>query len=35
MPGHNGRTVGQRWYTPYVFMLPGLLMYTTMFAGRP
>ena len=32
MPGLSGRTVGQRWYTPYVFMLPGLLMYAAMFA---
>ena len=32
MPGLSGRVVGQRWYTPYVFMLPGLLMYAAMFA---
>ena len=32
MPGLKGRVVGQHWYTPYVFMLPGLLFYAAMFA---
>ncbi|GAB3814972.1 carbohydrate ABC transporter permease [Kribbella italica] len=32
MPGLSGRVVGQHWYTPYLFMLPGLLMYAAMFA---
>lgn len=32
MPGLKGRVVGQHWYTPYAFMLPGLLCYAAMFA---
>lgn len=32
MPGLKGRVVGQHWYTPYAFMLPGLLFYAAMFA---
>lgn len=27
-----GRVVGQRWYTPYLFMGPGLILYIGMFA---
>lgn len=27
-----GRVVGQRWYTPAVFLLPGVVLYLTMFA---
>lgn len=27
-----GRVVGQRWFTPYVFMLPGLALFALMFA---
>jgi putative chitobiose transport system permease protein len=30
--GLSGRVVGQRWYTPYLFMVPGLLLYVAMFA---
>lgn len=28
----SGRVVGQRWYTPYLFMLPGLALFLLMFA---
>lgn len=27
-----GRVVGQRWYTPYLFMLPGIVLFIGMFA---
>src|SRR5579875_505607 len=27
-----GRVIGQRWYTPYVFMLPGLVLFGLFFA---
>lgn len=27
-----GRVVGQRWYTPFLFMAPGLVLYAVMFA---
>ncbi|WP_231920225.1 carbohydrate ABC transporter permease [Microlunatus soli] len=27
-----GRVVGQRWFTPYLFMLPGLVLFALMFA---
>jgi putative chitobiose transport system permease protein len=27
----SGRVVGQRWYTPYLFMAPGLVLFLTMF----
>lgn len=30
--GAPGRVVGQRWYTPYAFMAPGLALYAGMFA---
>lgn len=28
----QGRVVGQRWFTPYLFMLPGLVLFGFMFA---
>lgn len=30
--GGPGRVVGQRWWTPYLFMSPGLALYVVMFA---